>query len=158
MIGNTDDGTDFPHKLSLTDRQVSRLRTVFVNNSSPNINLWKTQLPGVVKVRALLGRLLGPLLKTGLPLMKNVRKPLTRSVRILLGLTTAVSAQDATIQKTIFGSGMTALKISNGEMDDIPKTVKSLEKSAEKFEQKSYKWDKEIKRWIFKHLIKYIRG
>ena len=93
----------------------------------------------MVKLRALLGRLLGPLLKTGLPLMKNVRKPLTRSVRILLGLTTAVSAQDATIQKTIFGSGMTALKISNGEMDDIPKTVKSLEKSAEKFEQKSYK-------------------
>ena len=46
-----------------------------------------------------LGRLLGPLLKTGLPLIKNVIKPLAKSVLIPLGLTAASSAADAGIQK-----------------------------------------------------------
>ena len=54
-----------------------------------------------------LGRLLGPLLKTGLPLMKNVLKPLVKSVLIPLGLTAAASATDAAIHKKIFGSGRT---------------------------------------------------
>ena len=45
------------------------------------------------------GRLLGPLLKTGLPLMKNVTKPLAKSVLIPLGLTAAASAADAGIYK-----------------------------------------------------------
>ena len=45
------------------------------------------------------GRLLGPLLKTGLPLMKNVTKPLAKSVLIPLGLTAAASAADAGIRK-----------------------------------------------------------
>ena len=44
-----------------------------------------------------LGRLLGPLLKLGLPLMKNVTKPLAENVLILLGLTAAASATDAGI-------------------------------------------------------------
>ena len=51
-----------------------------------------------------LGRILGPLLKTGLPLMKNVLKPLAKSVLILLELTAAVSATDASLHKKIFGS------------------------------------------------------
>ena len=42
-----------------------------------------------------LGRLFGPLLKTGLPLIKNVIKPLAKSVLIPLGLTAAASATDA---------------------------------------------------------------
>ena len=46
-----------------------------------------------------LGRLLGPLLKTGLPLIKNVIKPLAKSVLIPLGLTAAASATDAGIHK-----------------------------------------------------------
>ena len=46
-----------------------------------------------------LGRLLGQLLKTGLPLMKNVLKLLTKNVLMSLGLTEAVSATDAAIQK-----------------------------------------------------------
>ena len=79
-----------------------------------------------------LGRLLGPLLKTGLPLMKNVIKPLTKSVLIPLGLTAAASAADAGIHKKILGSGNnnnTTLIISNDEMDDILKILKSLEDS-----------------------------
>ena len=77
-----------------------------------------------------LGRLLGPLLKTGLPLIKNVIKPLAKSVLIPLGLTAAASAADAGIHKKILGSGnMATLIISNDEIEDIIKTVKSLEDS-----------------------------
>ena len=59
--------------------------------------------------------------------MKNVLKPLAKSVLIPLGLTAAVSATDAVIQKKIFGSGITTLIISNKEMNDIMKIIKSLE-------------------------------
>ena len=76
-----------------------------------------------------LGRLLGPLLKTGLPLIGNVLKPLAKSVLIPLGLTAAASATDPTIHKKMFGSGFTTLIISNEEMEDIMKIVKSLEES-----------------------------
>ena len=52
-----------------------------------------------------LGRLLGPLLKTGLPLITNVIKPLAKIVLISLGLAAAASAADAEIHKKILGSG-----------------------------------------------------
>ena len=39
MIGNSDDKTNFPHKLFLTNRQVSNLREVFANYLSPDIKL-----------------------------------------------------------------------------------------------------------------------
>ena len=76
-----------------------------------------------------LGRLLGPLRKTGLPLIKNVIKPLAKSVLIPLGLTTASSAADAGTHKKILGSGTTSLIISSDEMEDIMKIVISLEDS-----------------------------
>ena len=46
-----------------------------------------------------LGRLFGPLIKTGLPLIKNVIKPLVKSVLIPLELTAVASAEDAGIHK-----------------------------------------------------------
>ena len=61
--------------------------------------------------------------------MKNVIKPLDKSVLIPLGLTAAASAADAGIHKKILGSGTTTLIISNDEMEDIIKIVKSLEDS-----------------------------
>ena len=79
-----------------------------------------------------LGRLFGPLLRIGLPLMKSVIKPLTKSVLVPLGLTAAASAADAGVLKKILGSGHnnnTTLIISNDGMDDILKIVKSLEGS-----------------------------
>ena len=42
MIGNSRDETSFPHKLLLTNRQVSNLRKSFANNSSANMKLSKT--------------------------------------------------------------------------------------------------------------------
>ena len=49
----------------------------------------------------LFGRLLGTLLGNGLPLMKNILKPVAKSGLILLGLTTTASAADAGIQKKL---------------------------------------------------------
>ena len=128
MIG--DNETNFPHKLLLTNRQVSNLRKAFANHLSADIKLSKTQLSKMIQSGGFLGRLLGPLLKTGLPLIKNVIKPLAKSVLIPLGLTAAASAADARIHKKLLASGnMTTLIISNDEIEDIIKIVKSLEDS-----------------------------
>ena len=73
------------------------------------------------------GTLLGTLLRTGLPLMKNVLKPLSKSVVILLELAAAL-VTDAAIHKKMFRSGKATLIISNKEMN-IMKIIKSLEES-----------------------------
>ena len=60
------------HKLLLTNTQVWRLCKAFANNSSVNIKPSKTQLHKInncMTIERILGRLLGPLLKTGLPLI-----------------------------------------------------------------------------------------
>ena len=97
MIG--DNETNFPHKLLLTNRQVANLRKVFVNHLSADIKLSKPHLSKMIQSGGFLGRVLGPLLKTGLPLIKNVSKPLAKSVLIPLGLTATASAADAGIHK-----------------------------------------------------------
>ena len=137
MIG--DNETNFPNELLLTNRQVSNLRKSFANNSSADIKLSKSQLSKMIQSRGFLGRLSGPLLKTGLLLIKNVIKPLAKSVLIPLRLTAAAAsaAADAGIHKKTLGSRSrhswsalhTTLIISNNELDDIIKIVKSLEDS-----------------------------
>ena len=99
MIGNTDDNTNFPHELLLTNRQVANLRKAFSKNTSTDIKLSKTQLSKIIQSEGFLGRLLGPLLRTGLPLIKSVIKLLAKSVLLPLGLTAAASAADAGIHK-----------------------------------------------------------
>ena len=83
----------------------------------------------MIQSEGFLGILPGPLLKTGLPLMKNVIKPSTKSALIPLGLTTAASTADAGIHKKILGPGAATLIISNNELEAIIKIVKSLENS-----------------------------
>ena len=132
MVGNSNDNTNFPHELLLTNRKVANIRQAFAKNTSIDIKLSKTQLSKMIQSGGFLVRLLGPLLKTGLLLMKSVIKPLAKSVLISLGLTAAASAADAGIHKKILGSGHnnnTILIISNEEMDDILKIIKSLEDS-----------------------------
>ena len=131
MVGNSNDNTNFPHELLLTNRQVANIRKAFAKNTSTDIKLSKTQLSKMILSGGFLGRLLDPLLKTGLPLIKNVIRPLAKIVLIPLRLTAAASAADAGIHKKILGSGRknTTLKISNDEMDGILKIVKSLENS-----------------------------
>ena len=69
----------------------------------------------------LLGKLADPLMKVAMPLAKNVLAP--------LGLSAAMSAIDESIKKKMLGSGTATLIISNDEMNDIIKIVKSLENS-----------------------------
>ena len=67
------------------------------------------------------GRHLGPLLKTELPLVKNVLKTLAKSILLPLVLIASASATDAAIHKKMFGSGNTTLISFNEEMIDIMK-------------------------------------
>ena len=131
-----DNETSFPHMLLLTYRQVANLRKAFANHLSRDIKLSKTQLSKMLQSGGFLGRLFGPVLKTGLPLIKNVIKPLTKSVVIPLGLTTAASAADAGIHKKVLGSGhnTTTLIILNNEIEDIIKIVKPLGDSEDSHE------------------------
>ena len=105
------------------------IRKAFSNNSSADIEFSKTQLSKMIQSGEFLGKLLGPLLKTGLPLISNVTKPLAKSVLIPLGLTAASSASDAGIHKKILGSENTTLIVSNNDMEHLIKIVKSLEDS-----------------------------
>ena len=84
----------------------------------------KAQISKIIQSGGFLGKILGPLLKTGLPLSKLVIKPLG-----LLGLTAASSAIDAGVQKKVYGSGTMTLITSNKEMNDIMKIVQALEDS-----------------------------
>ena len=72
VVGDTNDENNFLHKLLLTNTQVSKLRKAFANASLANIKLSKTKLHNIGQLGGLLGRLLGPLLKTGLPLTGNI--------------------------------------------------------------------------------------
>ena len=80
MVGNSNDNTNFPNKLLLTNRQVANICKAFAKNTSIDIKLSKTQLSKMIQSGGYLGKLLGPLLKTGLPLMKSVIKPLAKKV------------------------------------------------------------------------------
>ena len=102
--------------------QITKLTNNIENNLQTDIKLSKAQISKIIQSGRFLGKLLGPLLKTGLSLLKSVIKPLG-----LLGLTTASSAIDAGVQKKIYGSGTTTLVISNEEMNDIMKIVQALE-------------------------------
>ena len=90
MVGNSNDNTNFPHELLLTN-----IRKAFANHSSVDIKLSKTQLSKMIQsggfLGNLLGKLVGPLMKVAMPLAKNVLAP--------LGLSAAMSAIDGSIKK-----------------------------------------------------------
>ena len=94
-----DNKTNFPHKSLLINKKVSNLHKAFSNHLSADIKLSKTQLLKMIQSGGFLGRLLGPLLKTGLPIIKNVIKPLAKSVLIPLGLIAVADIADAGIHK-----------------------------------------------------------
>ena len=119
------DGSDLPHELLLTTRQKAKLRNAFNNYMSTDLKLSRAQSSKIVQSVEFLGSLLiklaGPLMKVGVPLIKNILD--------LLGITAAPSAIAAGIQKKIHGSGTTTLIILNEEMNDIIKIVQALENS-----------------------------
>ena len=99
MNARTLTANNLPHELLLTTRQTTKLKNAIENNMSTDIKLSKAQISKIIQSGGFLGKRLVPLIKTGLPLIKNVIKPLAKSVLIQLGLTAAASAADAGIQK-----------------------------------------------------------
>ena len=101
MNARTLTANNLPHELLLTTRQTTKLRNAIENNMSTDIKLSKAQISKITQSGGFLGKRLVPLIKTGLPLIKIVIKPLSKSVLIQVGLTAAASAADAGIQKKI---------------------------------------------------------
>ena len=108
----------------LTTRQNTKLRNAINNNLATDIKLSKAQIKKLIQSGGYLGKLLsklaGPLMKLAMPLAKNVLAP--------LGLTSAMSAIDGSIQKKVNGSGV-KLIIEQEDMNDIMKIVEALENS-----------------------------
>ena len=115
---------DLPHELLLTTRQSTKLRNATNNNLATDIKLSKAQIKKLIQSGGFLGKLLsklaGPLMKVAMPLANNALPP--------LGLTAAMSAIDASIQKKIHGSGV-KLIIEQEDMNDIMKIIEALENS-----------------------------
>ena len=126
------------------------------------------QLHKIGQSGGFLGRLLRQLLKAWLHLIEHVLKPLAKSVLIPLGLTAAASATNAAIHKKMFGSGRlsglathnTTLIISDEEMNDIMKIIKSLEESgilikdvSETIKSEAKKTKKSISQNAIRHFI-----
>ena len=95
MVSNSNDNTNFPHELLLTNRQVANIRKAFAKNTSTDIKLSKTQLSKMIQSGGFLGNLLGklaaPLMKVAMSLAKNVLPP--------LGLSATMSAIYGSIKK-----------------------------------------------------------
>ena len=108
-------GNNLSHKLLLRERQTTRLRNAFKNNMSTVLKLSKAQISKIIQSREFLGKLLGPLLKTGLPLLKSVIKPQQQTHQLM----------------PVFKKRYMVLEqqISNDEINDIMKIVQALEDS-----------------------------
>ena len=116
---------DLPHELLLTTRQNTKLRNAISNNMATDLKLSKAQIKKIIQsggfVGKFLSKLAGPLMKVVVSLAKNVLAP--------LGLTTAMSAINGSIQKKMHGSGAIKLIIENEDMNDIMKIIEALENS-----------------------------
>ena len=109
----------------LTQTQINKLREKVENNMSTDTKLRKSQINKLIKERGALGSILArflPILtKPAISLGKNILAP--------LGLSAAMSATDAAIQKKRYGSGTKTVKFSNKDLNDTTKIVRALEES-----------------------------
>ena len=114
-------------KLMLTNNEIKYItkvirslekRRILLKGSTKKISSWEEGFLNFLR----------PLMTAGLPLMKNIHASLVKKFLMPLGLTAVASATDAALQKKIFGLGMTALMISNEEMDDM-KSVSETNKN-----------------------------
>ena len=116
---------DLLHELFLAQTQINKLKEKVESNMSTDIKLSKAQINKLIKSGGALGlilaRFLPKLIKSALSLGKNILAP--------LGVSAAMSATDAAIQKKVHGYGIKTVKFSNKDLDDITKIVKALEDS-----------------------------
>ena len=125
-IGNKNfNKADLLHELFLTQTQINKLKEKVENNMSTDIKLSKAQINKLIKSGGALGSILArfspKLIKPALSLGKNILAP--------LGLSAAMSATDAVIDKKIHRHGTKTIKFSNKDLDDMTKIVKALEDS-----------------------------
>ena len=118
-------GNDLSHELLLTTRHKMKLTNAFNNNMSTDLTLSEAQVSKIIQSGGFLGSLLN---KLAVPLMKVVVL-FAKNTVAPSGITVAISAIDARIQKEIHGSGTTALLISNKEGYDTMKIGQALENS-----------------------------
>ena len=91
--------SSFPHKLLLTNRQVSSFRKAFAYNLSTDTKLSKTQIPKMMQSGRFLSEFFGPILKAGSLLMKKIFQSLAQGVLIPLGLIAVTLVADAGVHK-----------------------------------------------------------
>ena len=83
LIGNSNDETNFPHKLLLTDTQVSKICKAFSNGLSPNVKFSKTQLSKIVQLGGVLhdipifGNILSSVAIKGTNIARNLEKKIS---------------------------------------------------------------------------------
>ena len=131
VVGDFINEISFSNKFLLSNTQVSRLLEDFENVSSANIKLLKTYLHKIEQWGGFLGRLLGSLPKTELPLMNNILKPLAKTAVAVAAVHTKMFGLDRpgmlALPPLHLASSMTTLIISNEEMNAIMKTAKPFE-------------------------------
>ena len=118
LIGNSNGKTKFPHKLLVTDTQVSKICKAFANGSSASIKFSKTylckivQFGGVLRDRLILGNILSSVANKGIDIARNLGKDfLDKQI-------------DRFNKEYITGSG---IALANNEIKDIMKVIRSLE-------------------------------
>ena len=138
----------------LTKTQINKLREEVENNTSADIKLCKAQIDKLIKeggaLGSLLARLLPKLIKPAISLRKNISAP--------LGLSAAMSATDAVIQKKVHGYGTKTERFSNKDLDDMTKIVKALEDSDVLMKGITQTLKNDIKKGGALHLIPMLLG
>ena len=138
----------------LTQTQINKLREKVENNISTDIKLSKAQMNKLRKeggaLGSILARFLPKLIKPAISLGKNILAP--------LGLSAAMSATDAAIQKNVHGYGTKTVKFSNKDLDDMTKIVKALEDSDVLMKGVTYTLKNDIKKGGTLPLIPMLLG
>ena len=123
MISNTTNEVNFLHKSVLTNGKIES----FTYDLSANMKLSKKHFSKKIHVGEFLGTNIGTLMKAGLPLIKNIIKPLAKSLPVPLRLTAAAAPPDASFLQIMLVSRTTPLTISNKEKEDIKKIIRYFE-------------------------------
>ena len=127
MISNTANEVNFLHKSVLTNGKIPSLCKTFTYNLSANMKLSTTHFSKKIHVGEFPGINIGALMKAGLPLIKNIIKPLAKSLPVPLRLTAAAPPPDASFLQIILVSRTRPLTISNKEKEDIKKIIRYFE-------------------------------
>ena len=128
MIGSSNDETNFPHKLLLTDTQVSKIRKAFANDSSANVKFSKTQLSKMIQSGGILGDLIAALQQVMYLTGKEVWKKDISLAPKLAGKATEYHINKGIneLSKKFTSRKGSGIPLTNDEIKDIIKVIKSL--------------------------------